>query len=247
MIGKEIIWHVRQSMLDDIVLPYLWDDKELLRYANYAEVQACRRAHLIIDDSTASDQGTAATAGTMGQQALCLLPIVANQAIYTLSNKVLQVKRLQLLSMGCALQGPSSYPQVDEIVPDWLGTAGTVTSAGTNGYPDFWINEPGNKIIFVRAPSMNDTAYLSVSRLPLTPFTLETSPEIDERYHINLCDWIAHLAFMKNDSDTLNLNLAKYYEDSFTHEFGPLPDAYSERMRKVISQKGRMRSREWGS
>ena len=247
MIGKEIIWHARQSILDDVGVPYLWEDKELLRFANYAEVQACRRAQLIIDDSTASDLGTAGTASTMGQQSLCRLPVIANQARYVLSSKILQVKRLQLLSMGTPLPGPSSYPQVDEIIPDWLGTAGTVLSAGTNGYPDFWNNEPGNTITFMRAPSMNDTAYLVVSRLPLLPFTLETSPEIDERYHIDLCDWIANLAYRKADSDTLNLPLAKEYENSFTQKFGPLPDAYSDRMRKVLSQKARMRSRVFGS
>ena len=247
MIGKEIIWHVRESMLDDVRLPYLWGDTELLRFANYAEVQACRRAQLIIDASTSNDSGTAGTASTMGQQALCRLPIVAGQALYTLSNKVLQVRRLQLLSMNAPLRGPSTYPQVDEFMPDWLGTAGTVPSAGANGYPDFWINEPGNTITFIRAPSMNDVASLVISRLPLINFTLETSPEIDGKYHIDICDWIAHLAFMKPDSETVNLVLAKQYEDSFTQKFGPLPDAYSDRMRKTLSQQVRMRTRRFGS
>ena len=59
MNGKEIIAHMRESMLDDNKIPYLWPDTELLRLCNYGEVQACRRAHLIVDATTATDSGTA--------------------------------------------------------------------------------------------------------------------------------------------------------------------------------------------
>lgn len=247
MQGHEIILHLRESILDDVTIPYLWPDTELLRLANYAEVQACRRAHLIIDATTASDSGTAATAGTLGQKPLCVLPIVANQSVYNLSPKILQVKRMQLASMTYPLRGPLHYPQVDEEFAGWWGTNGTVGTCGSGGYPDAFLNEPGNTVTLLLGPSVNDTAYLTVSRIPLMSFGLKTSPEIDEKYHIDLCDWAAHLAFMKPDSETMNLDLAKYYEDVFTKKFGPLPDAYSARMRKVLSQKGRMRTREFGT
>lgn len=247
MQGEEIIFHLRESILDDAAMPYLWSNTELLRLLNYAEVQACRRAHLIIDATTASDSGTAATAGTMGQKPLCVLPIIANQAVYNLSPKILQVKRLQLASMTYPLRGPLHYPQVDEEMAGWWGTNGTVGTCGSGGYPDAFLNEPGNTITLLLAPSVNDTAYLTVSRIPLMSFALKTSPEIDERYHVDLCDWAAHLAYMKPDSETINLDLAKYYENIFTEKFGPLPDAYSARMRKILSQKGRMRTREFGT
>ena len=373
MTGQELIIHLRESILDDAEPPYLWSDTELLRFLNYAEVQACRRAHLIIDALTANDNGTAGTASTAGQKPLCALSIIANQATYNLSPKVLQIKRCQLLSMAYPLDGPKSYSDLDDFMSGWVGTSGTVggnndgvkatgtvisngvdltvsdhVTAGTNvytfvsatpaaenevskgtsgrdglshlssainnggtsalhfcsgphptvsgvitsiagtsgtlalsaklngiagnsialttdaatlsvsaatllggidnsGYPTYFLNEPGNTITFVLAPSSITTAYLVVSRIPLTPFTLQTSPEIDEKYHIDLTDWAAHLAFMKPDAETVNLNLAKYYDDKFTQKFGVLPDAYSDRMRKVLSQKGRMRPREFGS
>ena len=91
MNGQAIISHLRESVLDDVNRPYLWGDVELLRLANYSEVQACRRANLIIDSTTENDNGTAATAGTAGQKPLCELTIVANQAVYNLSPKILQV------------------------------------------------------------------------------------------------------------------------------------------------------------
>jgi hypothetical protein len=262
MTGQEFIVHLRESILDDAAPPYLWQDTELLRYLNYAEVQACRRAHLIIDGTTLSDNGTAATASSLGQKPLCMLPIVANVATYNLSPKVLQVKRCQLMSMTYPLPGPKSYSEIDELQPDWWGTvgtlgtsgtystagsAGTVGASGTGGVPYTFLNEPGNTVTFILAPSTADIAALVVSRIPLTPFTLQTSPEIEEKYHEGLMDWAAHLAYMKNDSDTINLNLAKVYEDKFVRTFGQLPDAYSDRMRKVLSQKQRMRAREFGS
>lgn len=246
MIGQELITHMRESMLDDAAPPYLWSDTELLRYLNYAEVQACRRAHLIIDGTTANDNGTAATAGTAGQKPLCTLSILANQAVYLLSPKILQVKRCQLLSMTYPLEGPVQYPELDERMSGWKGTSGTVGTAGSGGSPACFLNEPGNTITFILAPSANDTAYLVVSRLPLTPFTLLTSPEIEEVYHHGLMNWACHLAFKKPDSEAQNLNLAKIYEDSFTDEFGPLPDAYHARIVKTLSQQQRMRPRTFG-
>jgi hypothetical protein len=372
MTGQELITHLRESILDDAAPPYLWSDTELLRYLNYAEVQACRRAHLIIDDITANDSGTAATASASGQKPLCLLYLEGDQATYNLSPKVLQIKRCQLKSMTYPIDGPKSYPEMDELMSGWRGTSGTVGTSGSSGYPIFFLNEPGNTITFVQAPSpqselvtspmgtsgwtfgtagtdgsggwsitngtsgtmvktastsgtlyasasagmtapvpgltyktkivctavagsptytmagvagttisastvsdyitalttakisiagtagvtatitsisikIADIAYLVVSRLPLLPFTMTTSPEIEEKYHEGLMDWAAHLAYMKNDSDTLNLNMAKVYEDKFKQSFGVLADAYSERMRKVLSQKQRMRPRIFGS
>lgn len=247
MTGKELIAHMRESMLDDMAVPYLWQDTELLRFLNYAEVQACRRAHLIIDGTTANDNGTAATAGTMGQKPLCTLSIIAETAVYNLSPKILQVKRCQLYSMSYPLPGPVTYPEVDDWLSGWMGTAGSIGTAGSGGYPSCFLNEPGSTITFIPCPSVSDTAKLVVSRLPLTPFTLQTSPEIEEVHHEGLMNWAAHLAYKKPDSDTLNLNLAKMYDDIFTAQFGPLPDAYSDRMRKTLSQQQRMRPREFGS
>lgn len=251
MIGRELVLNLRETHLDDTKVPYLWQDSELLRLLNYAEVQACRRAHLLIDGTTINDSGTAATAGTLGQKPLCKLTVVANTATYNLSPKILQVKRCQLASMTRPLVGPVTYDELDEYVSGWQGTTGTggisIGTAGSSGYPSYFLNQPGNTVTFVYAPSVNDTAYLVVSRIPLISFTLQTSPEIDEQHQDGLYDWAAHLAFKKPDSETLNLNLSKMYEESFTRRFGPIPDAYSERMRKILSQKQRMRAREWGS
>lgn len=247
MTGAELIAVLRESILDDVQEPYLWKTPELLRNLNYAEVQACRRSYLIIDGSTANDSGTAATASTAGQKPLCTLTVVGDTATYNLSPKILQVKRCQLASMVNPLTGPLTYDDLDDYMYGWKGTGGIVGTAGSGGYPSAFLNEPNNTITFIQCPSTADTAYLVVSRIPLISFTLQTSPEIEEKHHDGLLDWAAHLAYMKNDSDTQNLNLSKLHEEKFISRFGQLPDAYSEKMRKTLSQKQRMRPREFGS
>ncbi len=262
MTGQELLDSLRSDYLDNSEPPYKWLDAELLRYLNYAEVQTCRRAHLLVDGITANDLGTAATATATGVKPLCVLVIVADQAYYTLSPKILQIKRCQLMSMTYPLTGPVAYSELDHYVSGWWGTvgtlgtsgtystsgtSGTVAASGTGGVPTYFLNEPGNTITFIKAPSTNDIASLVVSRIPLLPFVVGNSPEIPEAYHQGLLDWAAHLAFNKPGEETFNPNLSAIYERKFVQQFGELPNAYSEKMRRVLSQKQRMRPREFGS
>ncbi len=251
MIGSELVQYLREDILDDAVVPYLWPDLFLLRALNYAEVQACRRAHLLIDSTTVLDSGTAGTASTAGQQALCKFSVVAGTSTYTLSRKILQVRRCQLASQARPLKGPLTYAELDDFMPGWQGTCGTtgiiVGSAGSGGIPTLFLNEPGHLVILVLAPSTDDTAYLVVSRLPLIPFTLNTAPEIDEKDHEGLLNWAAHLAYSKNDAETYNPQKARDHAAKFTEQFGELPDAYTDRMIKTLSQHQRMRPRVFGS
>jgi len=248
-IGSELVSILRTDILDDTKVPYLWSDAELLRGCNYGEVQACRRAHLIIDGSTPNDFGTSATAGssgTAGVRPLCQLSLTAGKSVYSLNPKILFVKRCQLSGMSYPLPGPLSLFEAEEQFAGWMGTSGTVGTASSGGTPLAFMNEPTNTITFLLAPVEACTAYLIVSRLPLFPFLLATSPEVEEKYHEGLMNWAAHLAYMKNDSDTFNPQKAKYYEDQFTAQFGALPDAKSERLVKSMMMNTRMRPVRFG-
>jgi hypothetical protein len=255
MIGRDLITTLRDRV-DDGEKPYKWFDNELLRNLNYAEEEACRRAHLIIDDTIEEDYGTAGTFGAFGTAGtfanmntypLCQVVISANVAVYTISRKVLQIRRCQLGSMTYPLIGPVTYNDLDNIFPEWKGTAGEISAAGSGGKPAYFLNEPNNVLTLVLAPSVADIAYLVVSRLPLMQFTFATSPEVEEQYHMGLIDWAAHLCFLKPNESTYNPTLATYYSDMFTRKFGPPVDAYVERMRKTINMQGRMRARPFGS
>lgn len=253
MTGAELLSDLR-SRIDDEVVPYLWSDAELMRYLNYAQAQACRRAQLIVDGSNAQDLGTSGTAGTAGggMAPLASVTIIPNTATYTLSRLVLQIKRVKLATMAYPLT-PITRDELDAQWSDWeavSGTNGTAGTAGTSGdsavYPDYFLSELGNELRLVKIPTINDTASLIVVRLPLQQFTASTSPEISEKHHDGLIDWAAHLAYMKNDSDTMNLNLASVYDKKFTERFGPMPDAYSEKMRRELPRRQRMRARGFG-
>jgi hypothetical protein len=72
---------------------------------------------------------------------------------------------------------------------------------------------------------------MQVSRLPLNEMALNsnlsgtagygiTYPEIPGRYHKKMLYWAAHLSFLKNDSETFNLQKAELYEKKFEQHFG---------------------------
>lgn len=70
-----------RDRLDDLSEPYRWSDAILLEYANEAEREACRRAHLIIDKETDS---------------ICRIPVVAGNSIYSLSSKIIKIRACYL-------------------------------------------------------------------------------------------------------------------------------------------------------
>jgi hypothetical protein len=245
MTGQDLLDELRNDILDDASVPYLWNDPFLLRILNRAEQQACRRSYLLTDSTTIKD-GVGGTSGDPVTQ----ITIVPNTGTYTLSKKVLQIKRVKLSLMAEPLL-PTTRDELDSLVYSWETASGTAGTAGTAGgdpavYPTHFLSEVGNELVLIKTPTINDTVSMVVSRLPLFDFTLKTSPEIDPKHHDGLLDWAAHLAYMKNDSDTLNMTLAVYYEKKFTERFGPLPDAYAEKMRRELPRRQRMRVRTFG-
>jgi hypothetical protein len=237
MTGAEIVDRLRER-LDDIAAPQLWPTASLLAYANESEREACRRALLITDTTTASDSGTAG---------ICSLPISSGTAGYSLSKKVLQVLRVKLPSDAASVaSGTAGYgiplhqftrDILDKDMSDWENWTGT---------PEGFITEATNEIRFVPVPDITITASLIVKRLPLADFTLSTSPEIDEALIPDMLLWAMHLAYLKNDSDTMNLQLAEYYETKFTAAFGPRPTFRDLLTRRENVRGGSMRYRTFG-
>jgi hypothetical protein len=238
MTGQEIIDQLR-IMLDDVEVPYLWPDAELLRYANEAEREACRRALLIKDRTTSADSGT---------KGICSLSLGSGTADYTLSPLVIQILRVKLPSDAAASSaGTAGYgsplqqytrDEMDDIAYDWENLTGT---------PEAFISEAGNELQIIPIPTFATTAKLIVYRLPLVDFTDATSPEIHSQYHFAMVDWALHLAYIKNDSDTLNGELSKYHAGKFELSFGGPVNFRDLAMRKSIARLGQMRARVFGS
>lgn len=220
---------ILREELDDTVYPYGWPSAYLLGALTEAEQQACRRAYLIIDKDTAS---------------VCMLSMSASVQVYSLHSKVLQVRRLALTSSPeNPLLGPVTRFEFDTYFKGWVSATGLPVAFMTEA------NRNGVEITFDKAPLSAVAASLVVARLPLSALVDASSsiPEIPEMYHRDLLDWAKHVAYLKNDSDTLNMTLAQYYEEKFTAKFGPLPSASDERKRRMMPPRPRAFDREFGT
>ena len=251
MLLTDLIKILRNQYLDDIAEPYLWTDPELVSYISQAQNEACERANLIIDEST---------------PAVCQFPIQVGIIGYSLSDKVLLVKRA---SFGTSAH--HAYPLVqqtrsrlDETHPGW---------GRHPGQPMAYICEDNGEII-IAPPAMGTygtsgvmstsgtagTAFLQVSRYPINDLSLNSSagsgtaglgityPEIPAQYHIKMLSRAASLAFLKNDSETFNIAKAEKYEAMFDRDFGrPLSAKTKQFLRSNNLNSARMRPRPFAS
>ncbi len=181
----------------------LWSLAEWTEYANDAENEACIRANLIIDKSSA----------------LTSIDVLSGTATYSVDEKILKIKRAKLLS-GTEPLVKTSRRVLDATYPNWEVDTGTVRS---------WLPDGTNKITLYKSPITNTTLSLMVSRLPENPMTLANklieSPEIDTMYHQGLIDWMLHRAYSKQDSETLDKGKAKEHLTRFVKRFGERPPA----------------------
>lgn len=213
-----------RELLDDEAMPYLWHTSYLVKAISQGEEQACRRAYLLIDQDTAS---------------VCNISLVVSQASYALHSKILQVRRVYVGSNDVPL---TQYvrDEIDREVPGWRSAYGT---------PEAYIIETKGEITFYPTPQSADVASMHVARLPLASlrFVASSAPEIPEMHHEDLLLWGQHRAYMRNDSETQNMDLASFYETQFTARFGPIPSANEERMRKSLPRFLKAKPREFGT
>ena len=239
MLLVELVKVLRVQYLDDVAEPYLWRDPELVSYIIQAQDEACERAKLIIDETTPE---------------ICEIPVQKGVMGYSLDDRVIIVKRAAFgtsRSFSYALKGPITRQELDETHPGWHLRPGQVAS---------FICEDNGEITFAPPSREDGTAYLQVSRYPLNRLTLNstagsgtaglgiTYPEVPSRYHLKMLDWAAHLAFLKNDSETFNIAKADKYEASFERKFGKPVSAKTQRfMRSNNLNRPRMKPRILGS
>lgn len=84
MTGAEIDSILREGIIYDDKTPYLWSDSLLQIYRNMAEREACRRASLLLDKTTINDNDGVP---------LTKVNLVAGQADYAISQKIIRVKK----------------------------------------------------------------------------------------------------------------------------------------------------------
>ncbi len=108
------------------------------------------------------------------------------------------------------------------------------------GLPRCFIFEPAAgirsaSVRLVRMPTQADTLALPVYRGALKPLSADIDtgkPEIPERFHERLMDWVLHRAYLKQDAETFDPAKAAQSLALFIQSFGERPDANVQRKRR---------------
>ena len=202
-----------RSSVGDNEVPYFWSAEDIVRYLNEAVQEACERAKLIEDRRT---------------PAVCNLALQAGVSTYDLHPSVLEIKRLTL--NGQKLD-ETSEEELDEDCPGW---------ELQSGKPSCFIFEQAAgvqppRLRFVRSPVSAGAVALTVFRGALKPLSadLDTGkPEIPERFHERLMDWVLHRAYLKQDADAFDPSKAAVSLALFVQSFGARPDANVQRKQR---------------
>lgn len=204
----DFITRFRAAVFDNAYPPF-WSAEEIVSYLNEAVQEACERSKLIEDRS----------------MSLALMP---GQDTYSLLPSVFEIKRLAL--QGRPL-GEASVEELDCDSPGW---------ESSSGMPRYFIFEQASgaqppKVRLVPTPMAADTASITVFRGVLRPLSADITfsrPEIPERFHERLMDWVMHRAYLKQDADTFDPAKAATSLALFVQAFGERHDANVQRKQR---------------
>lgn len=202
-----------RDTVDDHAVPPFWSSENIVRYLNEAVQEACERAKLIEDRST---------------PAVCSLTLQAGKSTYPLHSSVFEIKRLTF--RGRPLD-ETSVEELDADAPGW---------EARSGQPRLYIFEQASgtqpaKVRLVPTPAAADTVALTVYRGALKPLSADNDqsrPELHERFHLRLMDWMLHRAYLKQDADTFDRNKAAESLGLFVQAFGERPNANVQRKQR---------------
>ena len=220
----EIRTDIRGS-LDDAVgateSQQLWKDAELNGYANEAVEVFCRELPLIIDSSTATDDDTIA---------LCQITTAAGTQDYTLSPKVVAIRRAKVSGE----LRPLVETEMDLI--DREDSYWDDVSENYRATPLYYLlGKETDKFTLIRCPDDEYTVNLTVQRLPLIDLAGDTDvPEISSGYHRLLLSYIRYKAYMKRDVETYSERKAG---SELSQHLKDLEKARIDVMRKTTSKR----------
>lgn len=204
----DFIARFRAAVADEVHRQF-WSDAEIVSYLNEAVQEACERAKLIEDRSMS-------------------LALVPGQDTYDLHPSVFEIKRLTF--RGRPLD-ETSVEKLDCDAPGW---------ELRSGEPRCFIFEQASgaqppRVRLVPTPVADEPAGLTVYRGALKQLNADIDhekPEIPERFHERLLDWVMHRAHLKQDADTFDPNKAATSMALFVQAFGERPDANVQRKQR---------------
>lgn len=201
---RELITLFRNET-DDATEPFLWSDEEAIEFANDAQNEACRRARLLVDSSTAELASIAVTAG---------------EPLLDLDARVLFVRRARFA--GQLPLRRMNMQDMEALDPYWMETAATTPRAFV---PDYQTG----KLLLWPTPDADDTLLLTVVRDPLLEMDSDAdTPEIAPRYHRSLRFWMMARAYGKQDAEANDPKKEAQAMALFEQEFGKKSSAIDE-------------------
>ena len=173
--------------VSDTVAPYLWDDVELLSYANDAVLTFVRLTGGIPDSTT---------------PAVTQIPILAGVSTAKVSPLILNFRSAYLVSNGRKLEiingaevplnNPTGFNGIGNPVNDRPGDVRFIEIGVERGLGR-WVSKP----------LVNDTCQLSVFRLPINQLIAGGQiTEIGTEHHRALMLHMKYLAYAKHDGET---------------------------------------------
>ena len=194
-----------RTAANDTVAPYLWTDDELIDYAADAEMEACRRAHLLVDSS--SDIASA--------------NVNSGDPVVPYDSRIIRVRRARLASCSIPLR-IKVQRAMDEEVPGWENASASTPQVLI---PDW---ETGSYRLYP-PPRIDDQLLMTTVREPMNELSDdEDEPEIARRYHRSLVNWMLYRGYMRPDLETFNPGKSRDALNAFEDEFGDKSRAIDE-------------------
>lgn len=192
---RELLGHLRCSVLRDDSQPRLWSDTELAAFLDEAYRHFARRTFCL-----SSDEADFTTFQT-----------VAEQQEYPLDSRVLRVEEAGIIEVYADDQ--KTWFELRD------GTRSQVYRSFYAGRPSMYSAQVSTgKIRFSPVPDKAYTVQLRVTHLPLLRLgkgTLESELEIPEDYQLNLADYAAWRALKNNDPEGAQMSAAKDFRDAY--------------------------------
>ncbi len=196
-----------RARADDEIEPYFATDEELLRHASEAEREACARARLIWDDTSA----------------FLTLTVVADQRDYLLDERIDRIENAAYVAAAgstCALRLGDSDDLFDAN-HDSNRTGRPVRAARRGRILRLWPTPTAAHLGVVR---------IACYRFPLAAMEDPSDePEIPYQHHTGLVDWMLHRVFSRPDADQKDDPRSTEALAMFTHRFGERPSADVQR------------------
>lgn len=204
-----------RTLAGDTKAPQFWKDPDITDWLNDAQVQACVRGRLLLEDAN---------------PAVCQIAIEAGSHTYPLHAKVYELVDLRFKPTNA-----SRALRLKLVSREWLdGNVRCWRDADDWHHMDSgarYVIQGETSLRIVPVPAETGVLTIEAYRLPMAPMQAPAdAPEIHEASHEHLINWALHKAFSVPDSEAFDPQRATKAEDAFTAYFGPLPDSDMRRI-----------------